>query len=321
MTNNDIEEKAAYYLSCKNDCFTLEQKKDFNSWIDEKDENKKVFNKLQNMQNLYSSISKKTKENISRSIHEDIKKELSYKRYTKLVVAASILVCFSIGIFQMNKYSNFEIQHSYLTSNKTQTINLPDGSSIILDAMSVANIMYYKNKRVINLKEGKAFFKVSKNVNRPFIVNTQKIRVKVLGTSFEVNNENKQVNVEVRDGIVSVQKYNDIFSEEITKLTKGKKISVDKLTNSFILSDVDTKSISSWKNGILTFQDNSLQYAIKEFKKYKNINVVLHKNIEELTITGSFTLSDFDKFIYAISQIHSLQIRENTQGIFLFKRI
>jgi hypothetical protein len=93
------------------------------------------------------------------------------------------------------------------TSNTTQLVNLPDGSSVLLRPHSQLAFptRFLGSTRAVYL-QGEAFFEVAKNPKRPFFVNTAYLVTKVLGTSFEVQAQADApgVVVTVRTGRVSV---------------------------------------------------------------------------------------------------------------------
>jgi ferric-dicitrate binding protein FerR (iron transport regulator) len=95
-------------------------------------------------------------------------------------------------------------------TGKSTVLNLPDGTSVVLfpgSRLSYPKI--FKNSRNVYL-EGEAFFEVTKNPQKPFLVYANKLVSKVLGTSFTVKAyaADSVVNVTVKTGRVSV------FTEE-----------------------------------------------------------------------------------------------------------
>ncbi|MEZ7499756.1 FecR family protein [Flavobacterium sp. Arc3] len=110
-------------------------------------------------------------------------------------------------------------------SNKSQIITLSDGSSVLLQPQS--KLSYPKNfvgnERRVYLS-GEAFFEISKNPKKPFLVFANEIVTKVVGTSFRISAFSNEPNVEVlvRTGKVKVQSNESISSshkkEEITLL-------------------------------------------------------------------------------------------------------
>lgn len=315
-----IEEKAAYFFTCKKDGFTKNQEKEFLFWIDENIEHKKAFEKLERLQLLYSSLSKSTKERISQEVHQDIKSRKALKKTNLLKIVASVVFILGATLFTINEYLNFGIKHIYTSNKELRDVILPDGSKVILDAKTKLDIKYYSDKREVNISEGKALFEVSSNPNKPFIVNADMIKVEVLGTNFEVKNEKDKIAVDVISGKVKVeQNKNDEF-QQLAILTQGKHISFDKQSSKTVLKDIDIKNIASWKDGVLFFQDYSLQKAIDEFKKYKDIDIVIQKDIQKYSISGSFGVDDIDKFIFALSKIYPIKVDKKGNSIYIYKK-
>lgn len=94
-----------------------------------------------------------------------------------------------------------------------KTVHLPDGSQVILFSKSRLSYpkMFGSTQRTVNLS-GEAFFNVTKNPKRPFLVYANELVTKVLGTSFTIRAFDKDTKVEVivKTGKVSVFSANDI---------------------------------------------------------------------------------------------------------------
>ena len=320
MNKEYIQEKAAYFFTCKKDGFNKNQEIEFDSWIAENIEHKKAFEKIEKLQFLYSSLSSNLKDEISKEVHQEIKKERSLKKLRFLTLAASVIFVIGLGIFTAFEYQNFKITHTFQTDKFVENIFLPDGSVVTLDAKTKVDIKYYEDKREVNLSLGKALFNVTKNDKKPFIVNADKIKVQVLGTNFEVKNQKDKINIDVISGKVSVQKLENNDYKEIAVLTQGKHISFDKQNSKYELKNIDIENIASWKNGILYFQDESLHDAINEFKKYKDINTNIENSIQKYSVSGSFKIEDFDKFLFALTKIYSLKVDKKGEIIYISKK-
>jgi ferric-dicitrate binding protein FerR (iron transport regulator) len=91
------------------------------------------------------------------------------------------------------------------TGNTPAAVQLEDGSTVtIYPGSKLAFPKHFApGKREVYL-EGEAFFKVSKNPNRPFFVYNNNIVTQVLGTSFDIRGKNGQVEVAVKTGRVAV---------------------------------------------------------------------------------------------------------------------
>src|SRR6218665_2346039 len=93
------------------------------------------------------------------------------------------------------------------TSNFSKTPRLADGSDVTLYPNSkLTHVSFTEGERRMRL-EGKAFFKVAPNPKRPFIIVTERLITKVLGTSFTIRAEKGEAEtVAVKTGKVAVYK-------------------------------------------------------------------------------------------------------------------
>ncbi|BAK73778.1 FecR family protein [Arcobacter sp. L] len=320
MNKEYIQEKAAYFFTCKKDGFSKSQEIEFDSWITENIEHKKAFEKIKKLQFLYSSLSQNLKDEISKEVYQEIKKERSLRKLRFLSLAASVIFVIGLSIFTAFEYQNFKITHTFQTDKFVENIALPDGSVVTLDAKAKVDIKYYEDKREVNLSFGKALFNVTKDDKKPFIVNADKIKVQVLGTNFEVKNQKDKIDIDVINGKVSVQKLENNAYKEIAVLTQGKHISFDKENTKYQLKNIDIENIASWKNGILYFQNESLQDAINEFKKYKDINTNIENSIQKYSVSGSFKIEEFDKFLFALTKIYALKVDKKGEIFYISKK-
>ncbi len=90
---------------------------------------------------------------------------------------------------------------SYQTAvGETRTVSLVDGSVVTLDTNSRIDVHFTEHQRDITLKRGTAFFDVTPNKSRPFVVTAALGRTTVLGTRFEIRSEPNEMRVLLVDG-------------------------------------------------------------------------------------------------------------------------
>ncbi|MDN5109578.1 FecR domain-containing protein [Aliarcobacter butzleri] len=256
-------------------------------------------------------------EELKNEVRLNRQKENRKRRFLRRIVplvAACILSVVSVSLFvDFPTYSK-----EYLASNKIQNdILLPDNSKIYLDANTTINVKYYKNKRVINLSNGKAIFEVTSNESQPFIVNTKRINVKVLGTKFEVINLEDKLQVNVLEGKVQVSKAQN--DKELAIVTKGQSLQLDKNANLISQNSVNIEKMLEWKDGKYSFQQTSLNEVLNEFSKHLDINIVFEKEKAKLyPISGNFEVKHFDNFLKVLPMIHPVKV-ENKDNIIVIK--
>lgn len=186
-----------------------------------------------------------------------------------LVVAFSLGICFHYLISNQNQ----EIQYAEVEVIYGQTGHLVlfDGTEVWLNSGSKFRYpnQFNNDERSVFI-EGEAFFKVTKNKELPFKVKTGKLEVEVLGTEFNVTaypGESCQSVVLVEGKV----KLNNLNGSPIGELTPGQR-AVKKEGNSAIqIQKADPYFYTSWKDGIVVFNDEKLGDIAKKLERWYNV--------------------------------------------------
>lgn len=224
---------------------------------------------------------------------ENRKKVSKIKQLTKFLqkYAAAFLIGLIIGSmslffgiikpFYINTLTMVEVNNPY---GKRTQIELPDGTTVMLNAGT--QIIYPKkfnrNQRLVTLS-GEAFFDVKKNPDKPFIIKTGELSVEVLGTTFNLMaypNDNT-IETTLVTGKVLIKRKNPV-NDEIQKLllTPNQKAIYTKDEEHFIVESVDVKFDTSWKNGILLFDNEPFEEVAKKLERWYNTPIELSDDLK-----------------------------------------
>ena len=297
----DIDQKIANLLSGK---YTEQEKKDVEEWVKISKDNHYQFHKLQEFwQNRILDPKLINHESLKLKIwtsfqNEEKKPKPAERRFLfkrKIWRAAAIILLLVLPSILFVVKHNFDnstreviVNHKVVKRNpsgqKTQ-IQLPDGSKVWLNAEST--LTYFENfsttTRSVKL-EGEAFFEINRDTLRPFFVETDKIKVGVFGTEFNVNayEDDPEIVVALVHGSVKVsmisKDHND--NKEIL-LSPGYAISISRDTESYSMFSLldDTLSyerITSWKTGTLVFNGVNFKEFINEISRWYGVEVSVH---------------------------------------------
>ena len=180
------------------------------------------------------------------------------------------------------KNENISEPITYHTLNipfgKTFKVTLSDGTIVHLNAgsrLKYPRQFNYNNNRKVYL-QGEAFFKVKKNENSPFIVETNKFDIEVLGTEFNVNtlNLNDYIDCVLVEG--SVRLSNNNVNEVI--LNPNEKATWNITSKTFNISQVNTKIYTSWVHGELVFKDSNFEDISNKLTQFYNVKIENHSN-------------------------------------------
>ena len=175
---------------------------------------------------------------------------------------------------------------------KKQTIHLPDGSTVILNAESHLDYpsAFSGKTREIYLS-GEAYFDVKHDPAKPFLVHTGKIITRVLGTAFDIRAypEDESINVTVTRGKVQVLKEN----KSLGLITANQQISFSKTTEVAVQKTVDSKSLVAWKPEEIAFNDVSMLDAAKKIEERFDVEIAFaNPLIKNCRVTATFSADD-----------------------------
>ena len=178
---------------------------------------------------------------------------------------------------------------------------LSDGTKVWLNADSKMKypVSFGKDKREVSL-HGEGYFEVAKDSTRPFIVSTEKMDVKVLGTTFDVNtyeDEGKSFVVLV-EGLVEVS----AGKGESRIITPGHMAEVNMYdTQAKIqISKCDAEHYIAWKNGNFSFRNASLTEILKRVSRYYDVTVIREQVFEEEYYTGDVSSDVSLEYLLAV---------------------
>lgn len=235
-------------------------------------------------------------QNIQNRLFEQMQKKMNRtQRNLKFMSYAAIFIIFilipSLFLFHPNLSENKNYTTVSADYGQISKVVLPDSSIIWINSGSTIryNNQYPKTNRNIELT-GEAFFKVHKNKAMPFIVNSSKLRIKVLGTEFCVSAYPKDPSIRVILEKGSVKLTSLATSHFSQKIKPGEMANFDKEKNHFAISEVNTKLFTSWKDGIIHFYNLPLCKVILKLEKRYNQHFIIDESIKNIPYT--FTIKD-----------------------------
>lgn len=163
----------------------------------------------------------------------------------------------------------------HIPNGKMFTLLLSDGTEIHLN--SGTHIRYpvkfpKKGNREVTMK-GEAYFKVSKDKDHPFIVNSEDVAVQVLGTEFNVTayEEESAINTVLVEGSVSLSHASNPKNKFLLK--PGNKGSWSKAQETISVDEVDTKLHTSWLTGEIVFRDTPFSELLIKLERTYNVGI------------------------------------------------
>lgn len=195
---------------------------------------------------------------------------------------------------------------------KRSNLTLADGTKICINSGTQVDFpSKFAGKTREIYVNGEIFIDVAEDLQKPFIVNTNEMNIRVYGTSFNVSAYNEDVSktVVLVKGKVSVKTNTDE-----TKLSPNEKFNL--INGEISTETVDVSEYISWTKGVLEFDETPISEILKKVGRYYNVQFEnnLDTKLNDKTCSGKLFLSNnLDSVMISVSVLSSTKYhRENT---------
>lgn len=271
---------------------SFEEEAAVKQWMEESAENRLAFLKERK---LFDAMLLLGNEEIIKNGKKRFSINLSSLR-TELIKTAAV-VAITLGGSYFYYQSSLEkelmaMQTITVPAGQRINITLVDGTNVWLNARTSLSypVKFGKNNRQVVL-DGEAYFDVTKDKSKPFIVQTDNYNVEVLGTKFDVNaySETGEFETTLMSGSVKVASASD-STQKITLKPNNKVYLQD---GKLHVTAVDDYNPYRWKEGLICFKNETFTSIMKDFEKYYGLTIqVKNKNVFKYVYTGKFRQTD-----------------------------
>lgn len=267
---------------------TLQEEKQIKRWLESSEENQNIFLRTRELFDASILYGNEDAHSLN-SQPVQYKKRKIWTDFFKIGVA--IIVTILSGLWYLDITENDESGMQTISVPPGQHINitLPDGSNVWLNARTTIQypISFGKKERLVKL-DGEAYFDISRNENSPFIVETSKSKIEVLGTTFNVVSYSNNNNYEVAliEGSVKV----NIGNETLTLAPRHKIHMENGKLRTTLINDYN---LYRWKEGLICFYKESFNEIIQKLEKSYDVKIIAENTkIKNVLYTGKFRLTD-----------------------------
>ncbi len=195
-------------------------------------------------------------------------------------------------------------------------VPLADGSSVTLNTSSRIAVAFDGGQRVVHLLEGEALFSVVDDKARTFLVQAGDTLVSAGLGQFSVSRlVDEPVKVLVQAGAIEVRGRFD--AKPPVRL--GSNSGLDVTANGpqlHALSPAEVSRALVWREGMLAFEDVTLDKAVAQFARYSDLHIVLDDSaLKHETVTGLFAATDPQGFVQAVAPVLNLRSRREADGL------
>ena len=227
---------------------------------------------------------------------------------TELIkIAAAVAVTLGLSLlyqFVSDKNGVVPMQSIYVPTGQRVNITLSDGTNVWLNACSEMTYpaSFSEDIRRVSLK-GEAYFDVSKDVEHPFVVQTKKCDIKVLGTEFNVRVNEAESDCEFSAALLegSIELTNKMEPGPSIRLAPMQK--AEWTGGKMVVESIRNLDDYRWKEGLICFEDIRFADLMKRFEKTYDIRIVIqNKSLHDYKCSGKCRVSDGVDFILQVLQ-------------------
>lgn len=238
------------------------------------------------------------------SVPEPEKKKFDLTRFFRYAAIFTAFVL-GIGIYMALNKRNHTTQNGLAELvqknplGRHSSFSLADGTRVYLGPGSSMSFpsKFKGNTREVKL-EGEAYFEVTKNKEKPFIIYTRNIRTQVLGTTFKITAfKDSPILVSVTTGRVKVDQVEGSDVKELALLTPGEQVSYNRDSGPR-KSNFSVENIRNWKDGQLSFDGTPLSELSRQISRWYNVSISIRsEKLKQIPITvtldGNIPVSKF----------------------------
>jgi len=240
------------------------------------------------------------------------------RRVLPAAIAASVLLAslVMIGHLVYRSFASFDPSDREFATQVGQrsTIALSDGSNVVLNTSSRIRVAFDEHLRRVQLLAGEAWFEVAKGQTRPFVVEAGDRRVTAHGTAFDVRLEDHdQIQVTLVEGKVSVEPLQGLNRPNFD-LIPGEQLVIAQNRPAAKLR-ADLAKATSWREGQIIFDDDTLASAVAEMNRYSVKKIVLaDSRLTSLRMSGVFVAGHTESFIETVTGHFPIRAAANSEG-------
>ena len=234
-------------------------------------------------------------------------------RFSWIRVAASIILVAALGIAVIMLVNKNSAPTEVVAQTQQNVLidTLSDGSVVTLNKNSAITYpsKFKGNTRAIALK-GEAFFNVTPDKKKPFIISVNDVQVTVIGTSFNIKSENGNTEVVVETGIVQVTR-----SGKTVVLNAGEKIIMDANDSTASKEVVSDKLYNYYRSKEFVCDETPLWKLVQVLNEAYDAKIIIgRKELNDMRITTTFYNESLEKVLDIIHLTFDITVIKKEDG-------
>ncbi|WPN99655.1 FecR family protein [Pseudomonas sp. MUP55] len=208
-----------------------------------------------------------------------------------------------------------ELYHSQVAAHAKgmRTLNLPDGSTLYVNANTRLRVDFTAHQRILHLDKGQLYIEVAADKERPLYVQAGEANVRVVGTGFDVRRSEQQLVVSVAHGQVA---FEPDAKHSVTLLEARQRAIYQYAKGTLQQQTLSAEEVADWRSGHLSFRNRELASLIDELSLYRpQAPLQVSKAVAQLKVSGNLDVHDPDALLNALPALLPVKTVTSADGI------
>lgn len=228
-----------------------------------------------------------------------------------LAVAAALLC----AIMATHIGAPRELYHTQVAAHAKgmHTLNLPDGSTLYVNANTRVRVEFTAYQRIVHLDKGQLYLEVAADKERPLFVQAGEANVRVVGTGFDVRRSQQQLVVSVAHGQVA---FEPDAKSPVTLLGAQQRAIFSYAKGTLQQQPLTAEEVADWRSGHLSFRNRELVSLIDELSLYRpQAPLQVSNAVAHLKVSGNLDVNDPDALLNALPALLPVKTVASADGI------
>lgn len=194
-----------------------------------------------------------------------------------------------------------------------RTLNLPDGSTLFVNANTRVRLDFTAHQRIVHLDKGQVYIEVAADKERPLYVQAGEANVRVVGTGFDVRRSQQQLVVSVAHGQVA---FEPDAKSPVALLGAQQRATYSYAKSTLQQQTLSAEEVADWRSGHLTFRNRELASLIDELSLYRpQAPLQVSRAVAQLKVSGNLDVNDPDALLNALPALLPVKTVPSADGI------
>lgn len=301
---------------------SLEEEQAIKDWLDASSENKAYFltqRKLFDSLLIHTGYSEPNGNTLIKKSRVRSRRNIIFREFLKIASVVTVVISSSLYYIKTKEDKlTASMQIVSVPSGQRANVTLPDGTNIWLNAETKIEypLSFSKKERLVKL-EGQAYFEVAHDKSTPFIVETKKGRINVLGTKFDVMAyPGEEFETALIEGKVNIILESDNV-QSIT-LSPGNKACLN--NGKLELKLLENYNDYRWVEGLICFENEPFTDIMKDLERCFGTKIKVNNDqLSERSYTGKFRYTDgLDYALHILKKDYDFSFERDNQNNILY---